>query len=184
WLPRLSMVLALLCLLTRTMWDTENYQKQTEMITFVQFANDECDYGMGYELGIDLFCYGSHVSLQRNRFICFCITFCYHRLSLTTQNDAVSLRAPCILRAAHRSTLHRHKDSPLSAPIFFTGSQPRTECQAAPKEVAPGTAAAAPTATPNGPPRATRPQRADLHRRCTRTAYGRWVYVRSLLSLH
>lgn len=34
-----------------------------EMITFVQFANDECDYGMGYELAIDLFCYGSHVSL-------------------------------------------------------------------------------------------------------------------------
>ncbi|XP_051558214.1 histone PARylation factor 1-like [Myxocyprinus asiaticus] len=31
-----------------------------EMITFVQFANSECDYGMGYELGIDLFCYGSH----------------------------------------------------------------------------------------------------------------------------
>ncbi|XP_041838580.1 histone PARylation factor 1 [Melanotaenia boesemani] len=31
-----------------------------EMVTFVQFANDECDYGMGYELGIDLFSYGSH----------------------------------------------------------------------------------------------------------------------------
>ncbi|XP_041041416.1 histone PARylation factor 1 isoform X2 [Carcharodon carcharias] len=31
-----------------------------EIITYVQFANDECDYGMGYELGIDLFCYGSH----------------------------------------------------------------------------------------------------------------------------
>ncbi|XP_035385983.1 histone PARylation factor 1 [Electrophorus electricus] len=31
-----------------------------EMMTFVQFANDECDYGMGYELGIDLFCFGSH----------------------------------------------------------------------------------------------------------------------------
>ncbi|XP_074486296.1 histone PARylation factor 1 [Sebastes fasciatus] len=31
-----------------------------EMVTFVQFANDECDYGMGYELGLDLFCYGSH----------------------------------------------------------------------------------------------------------------------------
>nr|XP_060634703.1 histone PARylation factor 1 [Anolis sagrei ordinatus] len=31
-----------------------------EMLTFVQFANDECDYGMGYELGVDLFCYGSH----------------------------------------------------------------------------------------------------------------------------
>lgn len=40
-----------------------------EMITFVQFANDECDYGMGYELGIDLFCYGSHVSLPN----CFCL---------------------------------------------------------------------------------------------------------------
>ncbi|XP_028308283.1 histone PARylation factor 1 [Gouania willdenowi] len=31
-----------------------------EMITYVQFANDECDYGMGYELGMDLFCFGSH----------------------------------------------------------------------------------------------------------------------------
>ncbi|XP_068448035.1 histone PARylation factor 1 [Clinocottus analis] len=31
-----------------------------EMVTFVQFANDECDYGMGYELGMDLFCFGSH----------------------------------------------------------------------------------------------------------------------------
>ncbi|OCT99634.1 histone PARylation factor 1 [Xenopus laevis] len=31
-----------------------------EIMTYVQFANDECDYGMGYELGMDLFCYGSH----------------------------------------------------------------------------------------------------------------------------
>ncbi|XP_067950636.1 histone PARylation factor 1-like [Watersipora subatra] len=30
-----------------------------EIITYVQFANDECDYGQGLELGIDLFCYGS-----------------------------------------------------------------------------------------------------------------------------
>ena len=28
-----------------------------EIITCVQFANDECDYGMGLELGIDLFCH-------------------------------------------------------------------------------------------------------------------------------
>lgn len=41
-----------------------------EMITFVQFANDECDYGMGYELGIDLFCYGSHVSLCKLLLLC------------------------------------------------------------------------------------------------------------------
>uniref|UniRef100_A0A7N5J8Z0 Histone PARylation factor 1 n=1 Tax=Ailuropoda melanoleuca TaxID=9646 RepID=A0A7N5J8Z0_AILME len=36
-----------------------------EMMTFVQFANDECDYGMGLELGMDLFCYGSHVSKNK-----------------------------------------------------------------------------------------------------------------------
>ena len=31
-----------------------------ETITFIQFANDECDYGMGLEFGIDLFTFGSH----------------------------------------------------------------------------------------------------------------------------
>ena len=30
-----------------------------EMVTFIQFANDECDYGMGLELGLALFCNGS-----------------------------------------------------------------------------------------------------------------------------
>ena len=34
-------------------------ERLQELITFVQFANDECDYGMGLELGIDLFCYGA-----------------------------------------------------------------------------------------------------------------------------
>ncbi len=29
-----------------------------EIVTYVQFANDECDYGMGLELGLDLFCHG------------------------------------------------------------------------------------------------------------------------------
>ena len=29
-----------------------------EIVTYVQFANDECDYGQGYELGIDLFSFG------------------------------------------------------------------------------------------------------------------------------
>lgn len=32
--------------------------KLQEIITYVQFANDEGDYGMGYELGIDMFCSG------------------------------------------------------------------------------------------------------------------------------
>ncbi|KAM9450115.1 histone PARylation factor 1 isoform 1-T1 [Clarias gariepinus] len=31
-----------------------------EIMTLVQFANDEGDYGMALELGLDLFCYGSH----------------------------------------------------------------------------------------------------------------------------
>ncbi len=26
----------------------------------MQFANDECDYGMGFELGMDIFCHGNH----------------------------------------------------------------------------------------------------------------------------
>lgn len=29
-----------------------------EVVTYVQFANDECDYGMGLELGMDLFSHG------------------------------------------------------------------------------------------------------------------------------
>ena len=29
-----------------------------ELITLVQFANDECDYGEGFELGMDMFSYG------------------------------------------------------------------------------------------------------------------------------
>lgn len=40
---------------------TKAFAPLQEMITFVQFANDECDYGMGLELGMDLFCYGSRV---------------------------------------------------------------------------------------------------------------------------
>jgi len=37
----------------------KNYDALTEIVTLVQFANDECDYGEGLELGIDVFCYGS-----------------------------------------------------------------------------------------------------------------------------
>ena len=36
-----------------------NLDTLTEIVTLVQFANDECDYGEGLELGIDVFCYGS-----------------------------------------------------------------------------------------------------------------------------
>jgi len=38
-----------------------NFDPLMELITLVQFANDECDYGEGLELGMDLFCFGSPV---------------------------------------------------------------------------------------------------------------------------
>ncbi|XP_052792420.1 histone PARylation factor 1-like isoform X2 [Mya arenaria] len=38
-----------------------NYEPLQELITLIQFANDECDYGEGLELGMDLFCYGGKV---------------------------------------------------------------------------------------------------------------------------
>ena len=36
----------------------QQFEPLQEIITLVQFANDECDYGMGMELGLDLFCHG------------------------------------------------------------------------------------------------------------------------------
>ncbi|XP_002738599.1 histone PARylation factor 1-like, partial [Saccoglossus kowalevskii] len=39
----------------------KNFDDLQEIMTFIQFANDECDYGEGYELGIDLFCNGSDI---------------------------------------------------------------------------------------------------------------------------
>merc|ERR1711962_1525445 len=47
---------------TRIVNATTEQQKNNaldEIITLIQFANDECDYGMGLELGIDLFAFGS-----------------------------------------------------------------------------------------------------------------------------
>lgn len=35
------------------------FEPLQELLTLVQFANDECDYGMGLELGLNLFAYGS-----------------------------------------------------------------------------------------------------------------------------
>ena len=36
----------------------KNLDPLQELITLVQFANDECDYGEGLELGLDLFTFG------------------------------------------------------------------------------------------------------------------------------
>lgn len=38
--------------------ENKYFDELQETITFIQFANDECDYGMGLELGIDLFVFG------------------------------------------------------------------------------------------------------------------------------
>jgi hypothetical protein len=37
----------------------QHFDPLAEIITFVQFANDECDYGEGLELGLDIFCFGA-----------------------------------------------------------------------------------------------------------------------------
>ncbi|XP_071951738.1 histone PARylation factor 1-like [Antedon mediterranea] len=39
----------------------KKFEALQELTTIVQFANDECDYGQGYELGLDLFSYGGDV---------------------------------------------------------------------------------------------------------------------------
>jgi len=52
----------MLKLITESKTTTErdkHFDALTEIVTLVQFANDECDYGEGLELGIDVFCYGS-----------------------------------------------------------------------------------------------------------------------------
>ena len=37
----------------------EAFQPLLQLITYIQYANDECDFGMGLEFGIDLVVYGS-----------------------------------------------------------------------------------------------------------------------------
>lgn len=39
----------------------EGLDEIQEIITLIQFANDECDYGMGYELGVNLFTFGNSI---------------------------------------------------------------------------------------------------------------------------
>lgn len=39
----------------------KNFDPLMELVMLIQFANDECDYGEGLELGLDLFCYGGEL---------------------------------------------------------------------------------------------------------------------------
>lgn len=40
---------------------TACFEPLQEIMNYIQFANDECDYGEGYELGIDMFTYGDSI---------------------------------------------------------------------------------------------------------------------------
>jgi hypothetical protein len=48
-----------------------------DIITRIQFANDECDYGMGLELGLDLFSFGNEMF---NRKATMLLTLAYELL--------------------------------------------------------------------------------------------------------
>lgn len=37
----------------------KSFDELTDIVTLVQFANDECDYGEGLELGLNAFCFGT-----------------------------------------------------------------------------------------------------------------------------
>lgn len=45
------------------------FQELQHLISCVNFANDECDFGMGYELGVDLFCFGDSYLHSRVKFL-------------------------------------------------------------------------------------------------------------------
>ena len=46
-----------------------NFEPVQELITLVQFANDECDYGEGLELGMAMFCYGAKILHKTSQFL-------------------------------------------------------------------------------------------------------------------
>lgn len=41
--------------------ENKNSDSLQELVTYVQYATDECDYGMGLELGLDLLAFGGEV---------------------------------------------------------------------------------------------------------------------------
>ena len=65
----------------------KHLQPLEELITYVQFANDECDYGMGFELGIDLFCKGK----EFNSFALHLLTTAYSLLTRSLYADIISI---------------------------------------------------------------------------------------------
>ena len=57
-----------------------------DIITRIQFANDECDYGMGLELGLDLFVFGHDIF---NRKAGMLLTLAYQLLGRSAFGNVV-----------------------------------------------------------------------------------------------
>ncbi|XP_065667366.1 histone PARylation factor 1 isoform X2 [Hydra vulgaris] len=62
----------------------EAFDELQEIITLVQFANDECDYGMGYELGVNLF---SHGDESLNRIVLHLLPLAYRLMGYELYSD-------------------------------------------------------------------------------------------------
>ncbi|GFR57922.1 histone PARylation factor 1 [Elysia marginata] len=63
-----------------------------EIITFIQFANDECDYGEGLELGLCLFSYG-HKELHSQ--ISFLLPLAYQLLNRSQFQEIIEAHLKC-----------------------------------------------------------------------------------------
>ena len=63
-----------------------------EIITRIQFANDECDYGMGLELGLDLFSFGHEMF---NRKATMLLTLAYELLGKSAFGKIVERHLEC-----------------------------------------------------------------------------------------
>ena len=85
--------------------DTRNgyLDELQETITFIQFANDECDYGMGLEFGIDLFTFGIHSDETLNGMVGHILPLAYRLLKRDLFADILE---------AHLE--NRHRDGPIS----------------------------------------------------------------------
>lgn len=45
------------------------FEPLDELVTYIQFANDECDYGEGIELGLDLLAFHPKGNIFTNAFV-------------------------------------------------------------------------------------------------------------------
>lgn len=73
-----------------------------ELVTLVQFANDECDYGEGLELGLDLFCFGGH---PLHNVISHLLPLAYQLLGRNEFGQIIEAHLKCRKRSASRSEL-------------------------------------------------------------------------------